>query len=139
METSIEGILSVSMYSIRELDDPLRRDFELPGDPYDSNTEIANRGKKYLADLGIFFWRDELHDEGIIIEEADDDPTPFVNRHNLHVYASSASFNFETLTPKSWESPTAEVLSKWPDGNMWLQWNNEHNLIEMTEKYLRLS
>ena len=138
-KTTLKGVLTAGFYSVRPLDEVLRRDFELPGDPYDRNEEIAARGRGYLYELGVFFYRDELHIKGVIIQPKDEDDTPLLQRHNFMSYGYITQLDYNNLTPLPWEDPTQEYLEKHPDGRVWVKWGEERNCVQVTPETVTLT
>ena len=60
--------MMAQMYSKEEFSKDMRLYFKLPADPYQSDD-----GVDYLRDLGVFFYRDQSHSGGVIIQHDESD------------------------------------------------------------------
>ena len=114
----------------------MRVSFELPGDPYDFNRDIANRGIAYLKKLGVFFYRDELHQHGIVIDTGSDE-APILNKLNFPAFYYHGTLNFETLAITEWTTVDDEVVAKKGDDKAWVKWGEATNIIEFDPFSLR--
>jgi len=111
----------------------MRTLFELPCDPFDDDVQIASAGKKYLIDLGVFFYRDELHDTGLILD------APLRQEHGFPAWVYSAVLSFENLSIAPWEEATSDVISKNGDDRAWLLWSQPKNILAFDEYAIRTS
>lgn len=118
-----EGILTCQFYSSEKLNPNMRVLFELPGDPYDRDPKIAEAGRAYLKNMGVFFYRDELHSEGLIIDEEKKDQNGF------NAWKYSASLDFNTLKIREFDEPTADFIKKNGDACSWIEWEHPKNIL----------
>ena len=104
------------MYSMSEFDEELRTSFQLPADPYQSD-----EGVNYLKDLGVFFYRDQEHGAGIIIQQGDE---PVESTGNFLSYYFDVSIGPDG-TPNSWSQPSQDIIAKNGDDKSWLFFNKQ--------------
>ena len=139
METQVRGRTSIQMYSLQKIADIVRISFELPGDPYSDDPSISKPGIEYLKSLGVFFYRDEMHQNGVIIEPDDDDPLPMVARHNFPAFYYQGNLDSDTLKIQVWNVVTDEVVKKKGDDRSWIKWGEHKNVLEFDQFFLRCS
>jgi len=136
METQVAGKLSVQMYALSEIPLLVRVSFELPGDPYDKSKPISDRGIEYLKKLGVFFYRDELHQHGVVIEP-DESESPILQRLNFQAYYYQGTLDFDTLKVSEWATVDDAIVSKKGDDKAWLKWGEPTNVLEFDSLSLR--
>ncbi len=136
MQPQVEGQLSVQMYSLTQIPNTLRVSFELPGDPYDTVRSISDAGKAYLKELGVFFYRDEVHQHGVIIE-ADDEADSVRGRLNFPAYYYHGILHFDTLKIVEWTTADDTLIKKKGDDKAWLKWGDSINILEFDQLSLR--
>ena len=108
--------MMAQMYSVREFDEDLRTKFQLPADPYQSDS-----GVEYLKELGVFFYRDQDHGAGIIIQQGDE---PIQDTGNFLSHYFDVSLGPDG-SPNSWDRPSSEIVSKNGDDRAWLFFNKQ--------------
>lgn len=105
-------------YSTLELDVEVRRTFKLPSDPY---TDAA--GVEYLRDLGVIFYRDEIHSEGVIIQPKDkEEPIEETGGFLTHYYEVEMD---SEGSPVPWNKPSKEIIQKNGDDLAWIKFNQQ--------------
>ena len=124
---SVEGLLQCQFYSTKELPLTMRTLFELPGDPYDKNESIKNSGLEYLKTLGIFFYRDELHGAGVIIDNT------VLETHGFPAWKYSCVLDFDNLRIDAFEEPTPEYIENKGDDRAWLEWGVPRQILSVNE------
>ena len=136
MKTQVVGKLSVQMYALSEIPSLVRVSFELPGDPYDKSKAISDRGIEYLKKLGVFFYRDELHQHGVVIEPEGSE-LPILQRLNFQAYYYQGTLDFDTLKVSEWATVDDAIVSKKGDDKAWLKWGEPTNVLEFDNLSLR--
>lgn len=125
--------MQAQMYSLREFPIELRETFELPGDPYSEDSENEKAGKEYLRGLGVFFYRDEEHGEGIIIDPEDGNETPIDERVGFMAWKCSCDLDEDNLDVTDWPKPTRKHIKKHGDAKAWMEWNVVKTIMEFNE------
>lgn len=131
--TSVPGLLQCQFYAHTEIPNPMRSVFELPGDPFDDDPEIARVGKDYLYKLSVFFYRDELHDRGIIVDKS------FADKNGFPAWLYSAVLDSNDLKIGGWDKPTLEITEKNGDDRAWLSWSEPRNILSIDEYVVKTS
>ena len=117
--------MMVQMYSRKEFDPETRTKFELPADPYSSEDAVA-----YLKDLGVFYYRDQAHGEGVIIQP-DDVDNPIEDTGNFLAFYSEVDLT-DTGVPAAWDNASREIVSKNGDDKAWLFFNRQRVTLKFT-------
>jgi hypothetical protein len=108
--------MMVQMYSVSEFDTNMRVNFQLPADPYRSDEAV-----EYLKNLGVFFYRDQEHAAGIIIQQGDE---PVEDTGNFLAHYFDVDLGPDGV-PVSWDSPSSQIVSKNGDDKAWLFFNKQ--------------
>jgi len=146
---------SVSMYSLAPFPKELRVDFELPYDPYyvgkngDSLSEAAATSRDLLAKIGVVFYRDHAHNQGIMLQpkkifEGKIPEVPigevWVPKEPLVVWGFMCETTYPHIKLLDWpaakdatEIPSIEKYKKkWGDTKKWLKWNDKKEVLKIT-------
>jgi hypothetical protein len=140
--------MNIQMYGLRELPKEVRTSFTLPGNPYC----LTNRDTlKYLSDLGIFFYRDELNGTAVLI------PTP--EGESIHQRNDFSAFKFACIVSEPDRDCNHQVpmsVARWPatsedrrqavaeyearhgDDRVWLEWNKPVQVKELDTSRVQL-
>ena len=110
--------MQIQFYAKTELDTELRTTFKLPADPYTDDS-----GVDYLRQLGVIFYRDADHAEGIVIQPADSDD-PIEQTGGFLAHYSEVELSGEG-TPVTWEKPTSDIVTKRGDDLAWRLFNQQ--------------
>ena len=135
----IPNHLNFQMFSVREIPKELRVRFELPSYPY-ADGGRGDSGIAYLQELGVFFFRDELHGEAITIN-IPDGGIPMIERSGFRGFKVAGLMHEATMAVGSWPLPKtakerqkqAKYLEKWGDLNAWLFWNQVGTVVNFNE------
>jgi len=120
------------MYSLKEFDSSLRTEMQLPANPYHSEEAV-----EYLKNLGVFFYRDQDHAEGIIIQP--DEMSEDINKTgNFMSYYFEVGFLGDG-TPEPWDKASQEIISKNGDDRAWLAFNKQRVVHTFTETAIKYS
>lgn len=114
--------MMAQMYSRKEFDLKLRTEFQLPADPYSSEDAVA-----YLKDLGVIYYRDQAHGEGVIIQP-DDVEERIEDTGNFLTFYSEIELTPEG-SPAPWRKASPEIISRNGDDKAWLLFNS-HRIIQ---------
>jgi len=144
---------SVSMYSLAPFPNELRVDFELPYDPYyvgeDSKGEAAALSRELLAKIGVVFYRDNAHSQGIMFQPTKvfEGEIPTVPIGEVWIPDEAVvmwGFMCETAHPiitlLNWPAAKdatqvpgiAKYKKKWGDTKQWLKWNEKKEVLKIT-------
>ena len=130
--------MQCQMYSLKPFDKKLRTEFVLPHDPYSTYEEDVLVATEYLRSLGVFFFRDEINPEAIIIEHGSPVMT---ERSGFLAYYSAVELEFnldrqgaEEFTDigvAPWDRPSAEIIKKNGDDRAWLSFNQTVTIMKV--------
>ena len=138
----MDNELSIEMYSFREWDTELRRKFYLPYDPYylgddPQKTAATEKSLEVLRTYGVFFYRDDRHPMGLIIQPTGTLPVEIQEGKGFDCDDQVNAFFFMGVTSHpvlrilEWAKPTdrshlpkyEKQFEKWGDYNKWYRFN----------------
>ena len=137
----MEDSISIQMYGLKKLDQHVRKTFNLPCSPYDEDNSQA---LLYLQNLGIVFFRDEVHPRAILIEPSEGGPIQ--ERRGFQGFKFMAKCDDDgTYTPQQWVDddvdPDAlgynDYVKKYGDDRSWLWWNESTHIVRITKSFVR--
>jgi len=108
--------LNVQMYSVRELS----RDVQLAGDPYEEEA-----AQERLKELGVFFWRDEEHTQGVVLD---------VPQLPAKCFYQQLIVDDEEWTADVWDSPPDGYVERHGDDFSWIVNNQSATVSEVTKQ-----
>lgn len=102
--------MQVQMYAVREMSKDSRHLFKLEADPYE---DILGESEttKYLKSLGVVFFRDQNHSQGILYEHADS-PVDYLKEFGWLGYLSSCDIDENTGMITTWRKPEDAVHAR---------------------------
>lgn len=115
-------MLHCQMYTVKEFPN---RVLSLRGDPY-SGIDVSLR---VLAELGVFFYRDQEHSDAVIIQAN-------VPQFPANVWYEQLILNEETWALDEWEE-NPRYVEKYGDNLCWLYFNQQTTVVEMTRNSIR--
>ena len=117
--------MSTSFYTDRELDKRIRETFSLPDNPYES--EVA---RDKLKSMGVIFYRDEDHDEGLVLGERG----KVSIKGFYHLVNLDANNDYRPLEWMNQEKPSVqEYIRKKGHPYEWLVFNKPVHIFEINE------
>ena len=124
------------MYGLRELDQSVRKSFNLVCNPYDVKNESHKEVMEYLKSLGIIFYRDENNPSGILIQP-DNGEEHIADKRSFP--ACKFSFDLNVMPKKSfknigiakWKNTTPQYLQKHGDDLAWLEFNRSVFILHL--------
>lgn len=134
-----EEVFMCQMYAVQPFALDLRRAFQLPEDPYQEDESLRKEALEYLQSLGVFFYRDEDHSEGVMIPPSDGDPTPMWERSGFKAYKYGCLVQAEDLAVAGWENPDSRYVKKAGDDRAWIHWEKVVNVVRVERERIVLS
>lgn len=114
--------LGVQMYGSKKL---TTRNVKFSGNPYDMDEAVLVE----LRALGIFFYRDEKHSRGIVVDTVD---TP------IQAFYHQAVFDEEEMCVDEWEDTPKKQQADFGDDYCWLRWNKEVVVLYYTPESVKI-
>jgi hypothetical protein len=115
-------MLHAQFYSTK----PLPRNFSFTADPYESD-----EARKVMSSAGIFFYRDENHTSGIVVDAPADGFTKAF--YGQCILDETSGFKVDEFV-----DPPASYREKHGDTFAWILYNKEQIVLEVREGYVKV-
>lgn len=113
------------------------RSLALTGDPYRGTSEGA-AARRQLCELGVFFYRDQYHGEGVLLPTSDEVADVIGNR----AFRYSCVFESDNQTfirVLEWQNLPADLLEYRGDAYAWLLWGEACIVLEVKPDHVTCS
>jgi len=123
----------VQVYGLRPFEDDQRTTFSLPGDPY-QDSPAGEAAREHLKSLGVVFYRDQFHGEGVLIQP-DDGGDLLEDRVGFLAFKNSATLETDNKTfirIAGWPKPRPKYVKAKGDDRCWHIWNQQQFIRELT-------
>ena len=115
-------MLNAQFYSTKKLP----RQLEFKEDPHESEV-----GREVMREHGIFFYRDENHKDGVLVDPPVDKLTPAF--YHQCILDEDSGFKIDEFN-----DPPASRLEKYGDALAWIVHNREQIVIEVRPDYVKV-
>jgi len=122
----------VQMYGLLPFDEGQRTAFALPGDPYQESPE-GEAARSHLKSLGVVYYRDQFHAEGVMIEP-EDGGDELEERVGFLCFKNAATLETDNKTfirVAGWPAPNKRYVKAKGDDRCWHIWNVQTFVREM--------
>jgi len=141
----MDNMFKCTLYSLKPLPTEVRSIFRLPAYPFVEGHvgPLPEETRQFFEDLSIVSYRDSVSPFGIVIQPADEDPTPIKERSGYLGYMSIAMLGWKGMQIVQWErdgNPVKydKIVKKHGDAYAWMIWNRPGTIMALDEKRVKV-